>query len=126
MSWPNIQDVLRYYGAEVPPPRSGWTKMRCFQHPDRTPSAAFHVSYNSFNCMSCGLKGDAIGLVMELEGMRYPEAKGFAERVFGESDDSLPEEPAPSGGFSARSGYRPGGSDGLPAGGRRRTLFGEP
>lgn len=73
--------------------------MRCPFHDDRHPSARVNLRLNAFWCPVCGMKGDAIGVIMKQERLDYREACEFAENVLGASNpvvsraDPKPERP---------------------------------
>lgn len=84
MDKPPIGDVLTHYGAKNIPGVSGQRSMRCpFHGDDRSPSASIHFEKDLFNCFTCGIGGDSIGLIMLREGLGFGDAVDFAERVFG-------------------------------------------
>lgn len=91
----DIQAVLTYYGAELSRiSERGWRTIRCPFHQDRHPSARINLPLNSFWCPVCGVKGDAIGIVMEREGLEFRDACDFAERILGASVGNLPRTDA--------------------------------
>lgn len=61
----NIEAVLTFYGYDVPS-GSGWRKLKC--HGERKASACVNLEEGAFTCFSCGLKGDAIGIIRKMEG----------------------------------------------------------
>ena len=85
-----VAPILSELGAEFVPEGLGWIKMRCFAHPDRTPSAAVNHELQAFVCHSCGRSGDAIKLLRSELGLSFKEAKERAESLTGVS----PEKPA--------------------------------
>lgn len=72
--------VLEHYGAVVPY-RSGWAKLRCPFHEDRTPSASVNTELQQFKCFPCGWSGDVYDLVMWQEGIDYRAAVQHAESI---------------------------------------------
>ncbi|GAN66183.1 DNA primase [Acetobacter orientalis] len=77
---PNFLDELRartplatIIGRRVKLARSGrnW-KGCCPFHGEKTPS--FYVYDDHFHCFGCGVHGDAISFVMQMEGKNFPEA----------------------------------------------------
>ena len=59
---------------------SGWIG-RCPFHEDRSPSFSVDAERKLYNCFGCGVGGDAITFVRELEGLDFPEAvEALAER----------------------------------------------
>lgn len=49
-------------------------KMACPVHKERTPSFHVNLEYQHFNCFGCGIKGDIISLVQELDKLNFPSA----------------------------------------------------
>lgn len=78
---PSMEAVLIHYGADrVPESRGdGWRAMRCPFHDDSQASAS--VSDTGFNCHACGVKGDAIGLIMLQEELSFTEALKVAQTI---------------------------------------------
>lgn len=57
-----------------------WTGL-CPFHEERTPSFSVNAEEKLFHCFGCQKGGDAIGFVMETEGLDFPEAvEALAER----------------------------------------------
>ena len=52
---------------------SGWIG-RCPFHDERTPSFSVDAERKLYNCFGCGVGGDAITFVRELDGLDFPEA----------------------------------------------------
>lgn len=117
--------VLNYYGAEAPPARAGWTKMRCPFHDDRKPSAAWHYKYNGFRCQGCGVKGNGITLIMHQEGVSYAKACELARSWFGDSYDAVRDESQERRRFPSGTRYRVDNGQAVPARVRGGTLFGD-
>lgn len=81
-----ISAVLDYYGADTHKARSrGWSTIRCPFHNDHHPSARVNLTKGAFWCPACGVKGDAIGIVMDRERLDFREANEFAKQVLGAS-----------------------------------------
>lgn len=57
---------LKKYGANF--------KANCPMHSEKTPSFVVSPSKQIYHCFGCGVGGDSIGLVMEIEKLSYPEA----------------------------------------------------
>lgn len=85
---PNVK-ILEHYGAYDPPEGPGWKSMLCPFHEERRPSA--RSNGYGFVCNGCGVRGNAISLVMEREGIDYYAAIEFAEEITGEKYKSLPK-----------------------------------
>lgn len=70
--------------------KGGWSHMRCPFHPDRNPSASINHEANRFHCFTCGIQyEDGIGLIQHVEGADYASAVSEAERITGQSHDTL-------------------------------------
>lgn len=42
-----------------------------------------NTTFEAFNCHTCGIKGDSWSLIMQQEGVKFPEAKRFATEHLG-------------------------------------------
>ena len=85
-----IAAVLEHYGADLSRVHGGgWRSIKCPFHDDRTASASVSLDRNAFRCHGCDIKGSAITLIMEREGLGFVEAVGFAESVIGQSVTGL-------------------------------------
>jgi DNA primase len=73
---PRILDVLKHYGAELDGQgfSQDWQWLHCPFHDDKRPSASVNVKLGRFNCHVCGISGDAIDLVQEMEHLDFKEA----------------------------------------------------
>lgn len=60
----------------------------CPFHNEKTPSFTVSEAKGFFHCFGCGAHGDAIGWVMRIEGLSFPEA---VEKLAGEAGLALPE-----------------------------------
>lgn len=83
----DIVKVLEYYGsteAGRAANRNGWVSIRCPFHSDTRASAAVNANFAGFNCLGCGIKGNAISLIMEVEKIDFISAVEFYERIVGE------------------------------------------
>ena len=87
--WPDIVEVLNYYGVDFVPLRQGWAPVKCPFHEDRIKSACASRSHNAFTCHACAISGVAIHVVMERENLGYAEARHWSEETFGASDGVL-------------------------------------
>lgn len=65
--------------AELPR-RGGWQAMRCPFHEDRVKSASLNQERGRFKCHACGVDGDAIDLVMAVEGKSFREAVDWCRK----------------------------------------------
>ena len=86
-----------------------WTGL-CPFHEERTPSFSVNAEEKLFHCFGCQKGGDAIGFVMETEGLDFPEAvEALAER-FGV--ELKREREDPRGGGAAQAPRAPAGPAG--------------
>ena len=77
---PSIAAVLSRYGLEVPE-RTGWRPVQCPFHDDRSASASVNTDLGGFRCHGCGVSGDAYRLLMEREGITFPQALELGDRL---------------------------------------------
>jgi hypothetical protein len=61
-------------GVNFHPGRNYWQPVRCPFHDDRHASASLSLGHQRFNCHACGVRGDAIDLVMEDQRITIKEA----------------------------------------------------
>lgn len=85
-----IIPVLEHYGAENLPETLRWRPVRCPFHDERNASASYIASDDgqAFNCHACGVRGDAISLVRQQEGLEYLEALEFLAGIVGQELDT--------------------------------------
>ena len=81
--------VLEYYGADNPPEGPGWKNMLCPFHEEKNPSA--RSNGKGFICMGCGVKGDALALLMERENIGYHASLELYESITGYECNALRE-----------------------------------
>lgn len=88
----DIETVLdHYFGVNLSAVRGSKTKhINCLFHDERTPSMAVTSSLNSFNCFSCGRKGDILNLVGELKNISPTRAAFIIAEDFGLITDVNP------------------------------------
>ena len=100
-----------------------WRSIRCINpdHPDRTASATSN-GYG-YKCYGCGLKGDAVRLVMEVKQLGRPGALRFIESVLGSGYTEVFAGATwkPGRTVFGGSGNRTGNDDQVPARVRGRT-----
>jgi hypothetical protein len=77
----SIAAYLEHIGAKLPAVGSGWRKIRCPFHPDKTASAGINFDEGRFKCHACGVAGDVYDLIMHREGGNYREAVKYAETI---------------------------------------------
>ena len=99
---PIIKVILRYHPEWEPPDDNGyeWVQCLCPFHGDTTASAAVSFDLQAFNCLACGVKGDAIAIIKSVEEVNYPTAKRIAEEVSVGCD--VPVQSKPTGKSSRR------------------------
>ena len=69
----DLAELFASYGHEVKHNGSGlWC--RCPFHTEKTPSCKIDPASGYYHCFGCGKSGDAIGFVMEVEGLGFKEA----------------------------------------------------
>lgn len=95
----DIASVLRYYGADDVPEGYRWRGIRCPFHHDTRASGRVNTELGAFACLGCGVKGDAISLIMQREGVDYPRA---IERYTIITGEALPDLPRPTTGKRRR------------------------
>ncbi len=83
-----------------------YPKVRCINpdHDDRKPSASVDTERDSYHCFTCGLSGDVLDLVQELDGVDFLEA---AERT-AHLPSREPDESEHTGGKAKRTKKRAG------------------
>lgn len=63
-----MEELLAHYG--VAPGTNGWNHwmpIRCPFHDDHQASASVNEMENRFNCHGCGVKGDIVDIVQQVE-----------------------------------------------------------
>ncbi|TDB90928.1 hypothetical protein E1264_03730 [Actinomadura sp. KC216] len=119
----DIVPILEHYGFDVPDPEPGeaWTKVLCEFHGESNASASYNQY--AFHCFACGVKGDAIAIIMGREEVDFAGAKQFYEGVVGEGVTEVPRA-ANTGrrrvSDRSRSRANRGNDRAVPARGRRR------
>jgi hypothetical protein len=78
-----IDQILRELGADDVPTGFGWVRICCPFHDDRTASAGVNHEKGGFRCHSCGVGGDAIGLLQSQLGLTFKEALERAKEITG-------------------------------------------
>lgn len=76
----NVQ-VLEHYGAYNPPEGPGWKNMLCPFHDEKRPSA--RSNGKGFLCNGCGVRGDALALIMQREDIGYHASIEVYESITG-------------------------------------------
>jgi len=83
-----LDKILSEYGYAVYQ-GGGEQQFSCDLHgdgSDSSPSARFYPESNSFYCFACGKARDSISLVMEKEGLEFPQACQAIEKKYGLSE----------------------------------------
>lgn len=83
--------VFKHYG--LPEPRHGEQRFKCPIHGDKSASASVNRGRGLWNCHGCGLGGDAITLIMEVDGLSQREAWQALEDIMGGSGWSATAKP---------------------------------
>lgn len=65
----------------------------CPFHDDHQPSLHLNATKNIFKCFSCGKGGDVIGLVMQVENLKYMEACEWIMKEFDITEHTPPQTP---------------------------------
>src|SRR5580692_6970910 len=77
-------DIVKVVGEYVRLRRVGATGRYvglCPFHQEKTPSFNVNQTRQFYKCFGCGVSGDALAFVMEIDGLTFPEAlKLLAER----------------------------------------------
>ena len=63
----------------------------CPFHDDHEPSLHLNATKNIFKCFSCGKGGDVIGLVMQVENLKYLDACQWLMKEFNITNTDLPD-----------------------------------
>lgn len=69
----NIKNVVERYGVELKKKGSVHVGL-CPFHSEKTPSFTVYEKTNTYKCWGCGVQGDDINFVMEIENCTFPEA----------------------------------------------------
>lgn len=78
-----ITPILRHYGAVDPPESGQWQPIRCCFHDDNHASARINPDDGAFACLACGMKGDALALIMRKERCEFVVALRKYEEITG-------------------------------------------
>jgi DNA primase len=101
-----IKPLIEHYGGKIPRNIGGWQKIRCPFHKDTHASAGVSVDEGLFVCHGCGIKGNAINIIMAVEGKKFREAVKIAEGITGESHKALQQKSSLGRRVSQSSGDR--------------------
>lgn len=75
-------DLLEYYGVDFDVDKRGWQAVRCIWHDDNDPSASVNLDKEIFTCHVCGISGDIIDIVSEVECIGVGEAVEWLTQEF--------------------------------------------
>lgn len=78
----SMNDLLDYYGFDYDIDKRGYQAVRCMFHDDSSPSASLNLDTEHFKCFVCGISGDQIDIVSEVEGISIGEAIEFLAQEF--------------------------------------------
>lgn len=105
----DLGPILDRLGVEYDPDKTTNQKVKCPVHDDEVASASVNLDEGLINCFGCDLRGDAITLIMETEGLEFVEAKRLVESLAGETSPSVQRGSDTGGSYlPKRSGSRPG------------------
>lgn len=91
---PSLAAVLARHGLDRLHEGPGWRKVLCPYHAERVPSATANYDEGAFCCHACGMKGDVYALLMQHEGLTFPEALAVGEELHGDGADRPTRAPA--------------------------------
>lgn len=77
----DICAVLSHYGMDAPA-TGVWSKFKC--HGERKASASVNSSIGVMSCFSCGLKGDALAVIRQLDSCDFRGALAKYKEITGE------------------------------------------
>lgn len=101
--------ILDHLGVEFDADKLTNQKVNCPIHEDAVASASVNLEEGLINCFGCDLRGDAITLIMETEGLEFVEAKRLVESLSRETGDSVPRGAYAGGTYlPGRKRTRPG------------------
>lgn len=93
----DIYPVLEYHGLHNIYETSSWHTIKCPYHDDGNASA--RTNGKGFMCHACGMKGGAISLLMEVDGLDFRGAIARYEEITGAS---VPRVSGKSSGYRRR------------------------
>lgn len=82
---PPIVPVLEAHGAVGLAAEGGEHNVKCPFHNDRRASATYNPDKGLFCCHACEIAGDAIAVVMKVEGVEFAEAVERIQAIAGGS-----------------------------------------
>jgi len=69
--FPILPVILHYGGDDRMTGYGDWRRIKCPWHGDRNASASVNEVEQVFVCHACEIKGDAIAVVMKVEGVTF-------------------------------------------------------
>ena len=79
-----------------------WFKVRCEFHGEQNASASYSTDLQAFSCHACGVKGDAIKIVQQREGLDFKDALNMACEIAGVSNDGTSAANQSNGTFKVK------------------------
>ena len=76
-----ILSVMRDEGIELKKQGAGYTAL-CFAHKEKTPSLKVSEEKECFNCLGCGVSGNAVGFIMQFKGIDFLPAIDYLADKF--------------------------------------------
>jgi hypothetical protein len=90
-----VSAIQRYYPDWEPPDDIRvWNKCLCPFHGESNASAAINFDQDAFNCLGCGVSGDAISIIRHEEEVSFAEAKRIAEGLSVGGGAAVPDDNA--------------------------------
>lgn len=84
---------------DIPDNNGEWNKMCCPWHGESRASSSISYDNDAFVCRACGVKGDALSLIMRKEECGFQDSKRRAEEILGRSYEKVQaKSPRKSGG----------------------------
>jgi len=111
----DLWTVLSHYGWTLPASKRSWQTIKCGLHPDNKPSCRVNDKTGGFACMSCGLKGDVVGVVKAVEGVEWSEAYRRCTELVGGNDRKVRGGTQSGGRLSGSSRTHRGGGTFVPS-----------
>ena len=98
----DIRDVWQALGFEL----RGNGNVKCFspahKHGDRNPSLGLNRRTNRYKCFTCGVQGDQIELVQQVQGCDFRQATEWLAQAFNIPLDSVGSRTSPDSGLNGK------------------------
>ena len=78
---------------DKPDNKNEWNKMLCPFHGESRPSSSISYDNDAFVCRSCGVRGDALALIMREEDCGFQDAICRAEGLLDRSYEKIQAKP---------------------------------